>query len=50
MLLFILSGKQRLESLEIDDFQSGHVEHMLNQHGLLTDCHREVKLGQFMRL
>ena len=33
MLFLILSGKQRLESLEIDDFQSGHVEHMLNQHG-----------------
>ena len=33
MLFLVLSGKQRLESLEIDDFQSGHFEHMLKQHG-----------------
>ena len=33
MLFLVLSGKQRLDSLEIDDFQSWYVEHMLNQHG-----------------
>ena len=33
MLFLVLSGKQRLDSLEIDDFQSGHFEHMLKQHG-----------------
>ena len=33
MLFLVLSGKQRFDSLEIDDFQSWHVEHMLNQHG-----------------
>ena len=33
MLFLVLSGKQRLDSLEIDHFQFWHVEHMLNQHG-----------------
>ena len=36
MLFLVLSGKQRLDSLEIDDFQSWHVEHMLNQHGSIV--------------
>ena len=33
LLELVLSGKQRLDSLEIDDFHFWHVEHMLNQHG-----------------
>ena len=36
MLFLVFSGKgaekQQSDSLEIDDFQSLHVEHMLNQH------------------
>ena len=33
MLFLVLSGKERLDSLEIDHFQFWHVEHMSNQHG-----------------
>ena len=33
MLFLVLSGKQRLDSLEIDHLQFWLVEHMSNQHG-----------------